>query len=321
MQFLSRAIVLCLAISPIHVQASSDVEQHLNDQYKGKTVVLRGFLHGDHLHYNLAGMPAGSAHPGVWTIDGFAKVIGFHLRGQRLTIHAERFILGNTGQTFQFQRYFDKNKSEKGRELSIEVEFNADEITAAKAEAALSRIFLTAQDRLPELVPDYWKPCVLAASTGKPPEPEETVDSSQRSGSLPKGRKQYDACSFPPEFAAIPGVVYPGEIQKANEAGTVGVKAEESTIFRVGKGVSPPRVISQNPAEFSDQARRAKYQGTAVLLIVVNKTGEVGNIRVAKPLGFGLDESAVWTLPAIFVSASSSRGDSWSMKYRLTEAT
>jgi len=63
-----------ISFAPLHLQAGSDLEQHLRDQCNGKTLVLRGFLHGDHLHYDLEGMPTGSAHPGDWTVDGFVRV-------------------------------------------------------------------------------------------------------------------------------------------------------------------------------------------------------------------------------------------------------
>jgi len=36
----------------------------------------------------------------------------------------------------------------------------------------------------------------------------------------------------------------------------------------------------------------AKYQGTTVLTIVVDSTGDVKRVRVARPLGLGLDEQA-----------------------------
>jgi TonB family protein len=277
---------VAVAIVPCPLQAGSELEQHLRNQYSGKTLVLRGFYHGDRLSYDSTGSPvSGSAVSGDWTVDGFVRLTSLDLHGQRLTIQAERLSLGNTGQDFQFQQYFDKNKKKdkdeeendkKEHRLRIEVEF--DRITAEKADAALSRIFLTAQDRLGELVPDYWKPCVLVASTGK-------------------GGKEYNACAFPPEFASIPGVVYSAdETTKPDEAGVGETNASGGPILRLGKGVTVPKVISQKEPEFSDPARRAKYQGVVVLSIVVDKTGQVRNIRIWKPLGFGLDQKAVETV-------------------------
>ena len=57
--------------------------------------------------------------------------------------------------------------------------------------------------------------------------------------------------------------------------------------------MSAPRVISQVDPEFSEEARKAKYQGTCTLMLVVDSSGRPTNIRVANSLGMGLDEKAI----------------------------
>jgi TonB family protein len=52
-------------------------------------------------------------------------------------------------------------------------------------------------------------------------------------------------------------------------------------------------VIYQVDPEFSEEARRAKYNGTVVLDVDVDITGRATNIRVSKSVGLGLDEKAV----------------------------
>ncbi len=64
-------------------------------------------------------------------------------------------------------------------------------------------------------------------------------------------------------------------------------------IFRVGAGVSPPRVIYQPEPEFSEEARKAKFQGICTLSLVVGSDGRPSNIRVQSSLGMGLDEKAI----------------------------
>lgn len=64
-------------------------------------------------------------------------------------------------------------------------------------------------------------------------------------------------------------------------------------IFHVGDGVSAPRAIYSPDPEFSDEARKAKYQGVVVLNIIVGTDGKVHNPRVVRSLGMGLDEKAV----------------------------
>lgn len=64
-------------------------------------------------------------------------------------------------------------------------------------------------------------------------------------------------------------------------------------IFHVGGGVSPPRVIYQPEPEFSEEARKAKYQGVCTLGLIVGADGRPSNIRVLSSLGMGLDEKAI----------------------------
>src|SRR5690348_13199158 len=63
--------------------------------------------------------------------------------------------------------------------------------------------------------------------------------------------------------------------------------------YRVGGGVSAPRALYAPDPEYSEEARKAKYQGTVVLLVVVGPDGKPHDIRVHRSLGLGLDEKAV----------------------------
>ena len=54
-----------------------------------------------------------------------------------------------------------------------------------------------------------------------------------------------------------------------------------------------PRPRYTPEPEFSDQARRAKYQGTVVMKVLVNKAGEVVRVRLERALGMGLDQNAM----------------------------
>jgi TonB family protein len=64
-------------------------------------------------------------------------------------------------------------------------------------------------------------------------------------------------------------------------------------IFHVGEGVSAPRPIFTPEPEFSEEARKAKYQGVVVLNIIVGTDGRVHTPRVVRSLGMGLDEKAI----------------------------
>jgi len=63
--------------------------------------------------------------------------------------------------------------------------------------------------------------------------------------------------------------------------------------YHRGQGASDPSVLSQVDPEFSEEARKAKFQGLCVLTIIVEADGTPSNIRVRGGLGMGLDEKAI----------------------------
>ena len=63
--------------------------------------------------------------------------------------------------------------------------------------------------------------------------------------------------------------------------------------YKIGGGVSPPSVIYKVEPEYSEEARKAKFQGTVVLFIVVDEHGNPRDLRVLRPLGLGLDQKAI----------------------------
>jgi len=64
-------------------------------------------------------------------------------------------------------------------------------------------------------------------------------------------------------------------------------------VYRVGGGVSAPQVLFRIDPDYSDEARKAKFQGTVVLEAVVGTDGNVYDVKVLRPLGLGLDEKAI----------------------------
>ncbi|HTT64242.1 MAG TPA: energy transducer TonB [Bryobacteraceae bacterium] len=64
-------------------------------------------------------------------------------------------------------------------------------------------------------------------------------------------------------------------------------------VFRVGGGVTAPVPLYRPEPEYSEEARKAKYQGTVVLYVEVDPTGRPRNLRVMRSLGLGLDEKAL----------------------------
>jgi protein TonB len=67
-------------------------------------------------------------------------------------------------------------------------------------------------------------------------------------------------------------------------------------VFRIGGGVSAPKATYAPDPEYSEEARKAKYQGVVVLTLIVGADGVPRDIRVTRSLGLGLDEKAIETV-------------------------
>lgn len=64
-------------------------------------------------------------------------------------------------------------------------------------------------------------------------------------------------------------------------------------VYTVGGGVTAPRALYQPDPEYSEEARRAKFQGTVVLDVVIAADGRPRDLHIIRSLGMGLDEKAV----------------------------
>jgi protein TonB len=63
--------------------------------------------------------------------------------------------------------------------------------------------------------------------------------------------------------------------------------------YRPGSGITPPRVVHEVKADYTEEARRRGLTGEVVMEIVVRRDGSVGNVHLLEGLGLGLDERAI----------------------------
>src|SRR5256885_1958681 len=64
-------------------------------------------------------------------------------------------------------------------------------------------------------------------------------------------------------------------------------------VYRVGDGVTAPRVIEKPEPEYSDEARLAGLDGVVPLRVIVDANGLTRDIEVIRSLGLGLDDKAI----------------------------
>ena len=63
--------------------------------------------------------------------------------------------------------------------------------------------------------------------------------------------------------------------------------------YKIGGGVSAPVPTYRPEPEYSEEARKAKWQGAVLLQLVVDENGVPQEIKVIRSLGLGLDQKAI----------------------------
>ena len=101
----------------------------------------------------------------------------------------------------------------------------------------------------------------------------------------------------------------PGRIMQFESAGVRGGASRSLNAEATGDGHGPekgvwyardevtmPRAIYSPNPEYTEPARKAKVNGVVVLKVTVDPSGDVGDVKVVKGIGYGLDESAIATV-------------------------
>jgi TonB family protein len=66
------------------------------------------------------------------------------------------------------------------------------------------------------------------------------------------------------------------------------------------RGAKPPKAIYQPMPSYTDEARLKRIEGLILIQVLVRKDGTVGDAKVLKGLGYGLDESAISTITKVW---------------------
>ncbi len=73
------------------------------------------------------------------------------------------------------------------------------------------------------------------------------------------------------------------------------VRAQDTTVYSPGNGVSLPQVVKQVGPQYTAEAMRQMIEGKVLLDVVVTSDGSVGDVTVKESLDavYGLDAEAV----------------------------
>lgn len=256
---LAFALSLMIVVVPA---SADDVRQQLKT-YKGTTAVIRDFYRDAELHFDSDGLPLGRPGRGIWTVDGVVGISDIRMGKHGLEIKVRRAYAALKKKKFDLVR--------SDRTATIEVDMDPDRATLAQVHLALRKIFLNPDDRFADLVPDFWRFCFESGPAAPP-------------GIASR-------CQLAPSLAALIEDHSPRSVSP-NPAPEAGSK-EAPAPFTAGHGITPPRAISAPDPSYSEVAREERIQGTMVLQLVVDASGQPTDIVIVSPIGYGLDELAV----------------------------
>jgi TonB family protein len=235
-----------------------DLEKQLNWQYAEKILTLRHFYEGGQLRFLSDGRLHGDAPVGPWTLDGQIEVREVHLRGKLLEIDGRRIEI-----------VFDPKNLSNHSPKPLDLMANLDNYTGKEREV-LQKYLLRK-----EVIVEIEMPA------GKLN--EEGATAAIHAVFVLPGESMMDAVPdfWQAYFADLEGKIF-------NPPSSLG------TVYRAEPHVvSAPRAINSPPPEYSEEARRARYEGSAIVWLVVDTAGSPHDLQIQRPLGLGLDEKAV----------------------------
>jgi TonB family protein len=77
------------------------------------------------------------------------------------------------------------------------------------------------------------------------------------------------------------------------QASTATVPFDTCKYLSVGPGIRPPRGASIVDPKYTDAARKAKINGSVIVAVAISEEGGVGDVKIVRPLGYGLDQNAM----------------------------
>jgi TonB family protein len=263
--FGGTAIFLCLQAVAGDRQAESALRAALDK----KIVVLRGFYVGQHLRFDSSGNPVGKAEIGPWTSDGVIQITRVSAKPDRIVLRGKRVLNAFDSNRCQFTNILT--------DVPVEIEVQADSasLDADQVLDIVDKIIARDSRALKDLAPDYWKPWVQGL---------KWVDKDGRTHCGTPADEQPGSVQLPTRSA---------DTNDSSEPRPLFMQPGGTKVFKVGQGVKPPKPLSTRDPDYNEVARQSKFQGTTVLWVVVNERGETTAIRVARPLGAGLDDKAV----------------------------
>ena len=233
--------------------ASEPYEQELSSALVNHILVLRNYYTDAHLTFDASGNLTSNGTPGFGPGEGRIDVKSVQLKPGRLTLTGVRVfdVLDSGSREWQV--------APTATTVAVEISLPAEEDPKAAAPRLIQTVFLKksevaeagcSEKEKQEFVEDMLNRVNHTTKKDTPVLPDATSLSELRQDCLPGGDRAY----------------------------------------RVGRGVKPPHARYTPDPKYSDGARKAKLQGTSVLLAIVTPQGSTTAIGITRSLGGGLDD-------------------------------
>jgi TonB family protein len=248
---------LCSFVSAA-VAGDHELDRQLTSEYRDKILALRHSFKSNSQEYDFEGKPVIAGEEGPWTVYGRVALRKVVLDAEKLRLEGKRvlYVLDDRGKTLQ--------PSAEREDVKITIQLKSPVISADQFATIVNLVFAISPEDVVKSAPPFWRAYLID---------QNASDQSQKKTSWPDAQT----------------------MQQLPNLGDPALSHDQ--IFKVGEqGINAPKVLYQPEPEFSDLARKKRYQGTLGMNLVVDKSGTVRNVQVIHPLGMGLDENAAATV-------------------------
>lgn len=255
--------ILLLCMFAGTATASTQAAENALKQFEGKVLVLRHPLQDSFQQYDAAGKVLKGGNEGPWTVYGGVLIDKVDLSRNKLRFEGRRVLFLFVKEQFtamDFKRLKRPVDPPFPPEVQLEVALDRALGSAEEAQAILGGVFALDTKGLLDSLPDLWRGIL----------DELVYDPAQE-------REAEFRMELPP-------------LKRPGKAAPDATNPDE--VFHVGAGVTAPKATFTPEPKFTEIARYEKFQGVVVVNLIVGKDGAVRNIRLLRPLGLGLDESA-----------------------------
>jgi len=271
-------ILLLSIIATSTTSRAQDAEASVK-QFEGKTLILRHPLMSDSQRYDADGKVLKGGKEGSWTVYSGVLVDHVTLTTDKLLLAGRRvFFLfpENKLVLFEFTRLKNSDASlPLSPLLTVEINLGKRIDSAEHVQAIFQRVFALDTATFLKTLPDFWRIYLQ--------EHHFDYEPSQQKEAEYHWRKQ--------AAESIQSV----QNAQPTATGDLGNSDTNQPTFHIGKNsnVKAPQAKFTPAPEYSAIAQYENYRGVVIMNIIVGTDGKIDRVRLARPLGMGLDEAAV----------------------------